>query len=86
MLRWKIAIQEYRGNRNIVHKAGNVHKNADGLSRWALANNPDSPAYIPLEAEPQIPIEGINITHIETQFFEEVRESYKQDKNCHILT
>ncbi|MBW0538373.1 hypothetical protein O181_078088 [Austropuccinia psidii MF-1] len=85
MLRWKIAIQEYRGNMTIVHKAGNIHNNADGLSRWALANTLDNPAYVLLEAEPQIPIEGINITDIGTKFFEEVRESYKQDKNCHIL-
>ncbi|MBW0462645.1 hypothetical protein O181_002360 [Austropuccinia psidii MF-1] len=34
MLRWQKAIQEYRGNMNIVHKDGNIHKNADGLSRW----------------------------------------------------
>ncbi|MBW0575150.1 hypothetical protein O181_114865 [Austropuccinia psidii MF-1] len=70
----------------IVHKAGNIHKNDYGLSRWALANTPDNPAYVPLEAEPQIPIEGINITDIATEFFEEVRQSYKQDKNCHMLT
>ncbi|MBW0528257.1 hypothetical protein O181_067972 [Austropuccinia psidii MF-1] len=44
MLRWQIAIQEYRGNMTIAHKAGNFHKKADGLSRWALANTPDSPA------------------------------------------
>ncbi|MBW0535544.1 hypothetical protein O181_075259 [Austropuccinia psidii MF-1] len=75
MLRWQIAIQEYRGNMTIVHKAGNIHKNADGLSRWALANTPDNSAYVPLEAEPQIPIEGINITDIWTEFFEEVRKS-----------
>ncbi|MBW0502695.1 hypothetical protein O181_042410 [Austropuccinia psidii MF-1] len=56
MLRWKIALQEYRGNMTIVYKAGTIHKNADGLSRWALANTPDNPAYVPLEAEPQIPI------------------------------
>ncbi|MBW0503635.1 hypothetical protein O181_043350 [Austropuccinia psidii MF-1] len=42
MLRWKIAIQEYRGNMTIVHKEGNIHKNADGLRRWALANTPDT--------------------------------------------
>ncbi|MBW0583568.1 hypothetical protein O181_123283 [Austropuccinia psidii MF-1] len=70
----------------IFHKAGNIHKNADGLSRWALANTPVNPAYLPLEEEPQIPIEGINITDIGTKFFEEVRESYKKDKNCHMLT
>ncbi|MBW0506137.1 hypothetical protein O181_045852 [Austropuccinia psidii MF-1] len=86
MLRWQIAIQEYRGNMTIVHEAGNIHKNADGLRRWALANTIDNPAYVPLEAEPQIPIEGINITDIVTEFFEEVRESYKKDTNCHILT
>ncbi|MBW0581729.1 hypothetical protein O181_121444 [Austropuccinia psidii MF-1] len=40
----QIAIQEYRGNMTIVHKAGNIHKNSHGLSRWALANTPDSPA------------------------------------------
>ncbi|MBW0497159.1 hypothetical protein O181_036874 [Austropuccinia psidii MF-1] len=86
MLRWQIAIQEYRGNMTIVHKAGNIHKNADGLSRWSLANTPDNTAYVPLEAEPQISIEGMNITDIRLELFEEVRESYKQDKNFHIFT
>ncbi|MBW0549149.1 hypothetical protein O181_088864, partial [Austropuccinia psidii MF-1] len=86
LLRWQIAIQEYRGNMTIVQKAGNIHKNADGLSRWALAKTSDNPAYAPLEAEPQILIEGINITDIGTEFFQEVSKSYKQDKNCHILT
>ncbi|MBW0535729.1 hypothetical protein O181_075444 [Austropuccinia psidii MF-1] len=32
MLRWQIAIQEYKDNMAIVHKAGKIHKNADGLS------------------------------------------------------
>ncbi|MBW0555112.1 hypothetical protein O181_094827 [Austropuccinia psidii MF-1] len=86
MLRWQMTIQEYRGNMTIVHKAGNIHKNADGLSRWTLANTPDNPAYVPLEAEPQIPIEENNITDIGTEFFEEVAESYNKDKKCHIFT
>ncbi|MBW0531976.1 hypothetical protein O181_071691 [Austropuccinia psidii MF-1] len=70
MLRWQIAIQEYRGNMTIVHKAGNILKNSDVLNRLALANTPDNPAYVPLEAEPQIPIEGINITDIGTELLE----------------
>ncbi|MBW0586066.1 hypothetical protein O181_125781 [Austropuccinia psidii MF-1] len=86
MLRWQIAIQEYRGNMTIFPKAGNIYKNADGLSRCELANTPDNPAYVSFEPEPQIPIEGINITEIGTEFFEEVRDSYKQDKNFYILT
>ncbi|MBW0581087.1 hypothetical protein O181_120802 [Austropuccinia psidii MF-1] len=70
----------------IVHKEGNIQKNAYGLGRWALANTPDNPAYVPLEEEPQIPIEVLNVTDIGIQFFQEVRRSNKQDKNCHILT
>ncbi|MBW0518434.1 hypothetical protein O181_058149 [Austropuccinia psidii MF-1] len=86
MLSWKISIQEYRGNMNIVNKDGNIHKNTDELSRWELPNTPDNTSYVPTSAEPQIPIEGINITDLGTEFFEVARESYKQDKNCHILT
>ncbi|MBW0533133.1 hypothetical protein O181_072848 [Austropuccinia psidii MF-1] len=69
MLRWQIAIQEYKGNMTIAHKAGKIHKNADVISMWELENTPDNPAYVPLEAEPQIPIGGINITDIGTEFF-----------------
>ncbi|MBW0521067.1 hypothetical protein O181_060782 [Austropuccinia psidii MF-1] len=86
MLRWKISLQEYRGNMTIVHKNGNIHKNADGFSRWELPNTPENTAYVPKGSEPQIPIEGINITDVGTEFFEEVIEGYKKDKNCHILT
>ncbi|MBW0518525.1 hypothetical protein O181_058240 [Austropuccinia psidii MF-1] len=86
MLSWQIAMHEYRGDMTKVHKAGNIHKNADGLSRWALANTPDNQGYVTLEAEPQILIEGIDINDIGTEFFEEVRESYKKDNNRHILT
>ncbi|MBW0482020.1 hypothetical protein O181_021735 [Austropuccinia psidii MF-1] len=70
MLRWQISIQEYRGNMTIVHKEENINKNSYGLSNWALANTPDNPPYVTLEAEPQIPIEDINITDIGTAFFE----------------
>ncbi|MBW0578248.1 hypothetical protein O181_117963 [Austropuccinia psidii MF-1] len=85
MLRWQIGIQEYRGKMTIVHKEGNINNNADGLSTWELANTPNNPAYVPLEEEPQIPIEGIKITDIVTEFFEEVSKSHKKDKNFHML-
>ncbi|MBW0585734.1 hypothetical protein O181_125449 [Austropuccinia psidii MF-1] len=49
MLRWQIYIQGYRGNMAIVYKSGNIHKNADGLSRWAPANTPENPAWVPQE-------------------------------------
>ncbi|MBW0545824.1 hypothetical protein O181_085539 [Austropuccinia psidii MF-1] len=85
ILRWQIAIQEPRGNMTIVHKDGNIHKNTVGLSRWPLKNNIYNPAYVPEEAYPQIPIEGVSVTDLNTPFFEEVRNSYTQDKSCRIL-
>ncbi|MBW0490121.1 hypothetical protein O181_029836 [Austropuccinia psidii MF-1] len=45
MLRWQIAIQEYRGNMTIIYKEGKSHTNADGLSRWPLDNVKRNPAY-----------------------------------------
>ncbi|MBW0497156.1 hypothetical protein O181_036871 [Austropuccinia psidii MF-1] len=84
MLRWQIAIQEYRGNITIVHKDWNINKNADGLSRGPLPNDIDDPAYVQEEASPQIPIEGISVTELNSTFFEEVQNSYTEDKNCSI--
>ncbi|MBW0501173.1 hypothetical protein O181_040888 [Austropuccinia psidii MF-1] len=85
MLRWQVAIQEYRGNITIVHKDVNINKNAYRLRRWSLPNNIYNPAYVSEGASPQIPIEGISVTYLNTTFFGEVRNSYTQDKNCSIL-
>ncbi|MBW0531257.1 hypothetical protein O181_070972 [Austropuccinia psidii MF-1] len=82
---WQIAIQEYRGNKTIFHKDENIDKNADGMSRFPLPKNIDNPDYVPKEASQQIPIEGISVTHLNTTFFEGVRNSYTQDRNCSIL-
>ncbi|MBW0507722.1 hypothetical protein O181_047437 [Austropuccinia psidii MF-1] len=82
MLRWKIAIQEYRGNITIFHTFGNIHKNSEALSRWALANTPESPAWVPQEEHH---IEGICFTDIGTEFFNQVKQSYKIDYKFHIL-
>ncbi|MBW0531277.1 hypothetical protein O181_070992 [Austropuccinia psidii MF-1] len=82
MLRWQIAIQEDRGNMTIAHKSGNIHKNADALSRWALANTLENPAWVPQEEHH---IEYICVTDIGTEFFNQVKESYKMDRNCHII-
>ncbi|MBW0533868.1 hypothetical protein O181_073583 [Austropuccinia psidii MF-1] len=70
MIRWQIYIQEYRENMTIVHKSGNIYKNADGLSKWNLANKPESPAWIPQEEHH---IEGICVTEIGTELFNQVK-------------
>ncbi|MBW0517519.1 hypothetical protein O181_057234 [Austropuccinia psidii MF-1] len=85
MLRWQIAIQLYRGNVTIVQKDGNICKNSNRLSRCSLPNNIDNLAYVPEEAFPQVPKEHISVTDLNTTFFEEVRNSYTQKKNCRIL-
>ncbi|MBW0462893.1 hypothetical protein O181_002608 [Austropuccinia psidii MF-1] len=65
MLRLQIAIQEYKVD---------IHQNDDRPSMWKLANTTDITAHLPLEEDPHIPIEGINITDIGTALFEEFRE------------
>ncbi|MBW0580207.1 hypothetical protein O181_119922 [Austropuccinia psidii MF-1] len=81
MLRWQIAIQEYRVNMTIVHNSGNIHKNADGLSRWALANTPENEAWVPQEEHH---IEGVCVTDNGTEYFNQAKEIYRIDKNLHI--
>ncbi|MBW0559160.1 hypothetical protein O181_098875 [Austropuccinia psidii MF-1] len=60
MLRWQIAIKEYRGNMTITYKEGKSHTNADGLSRWPLENIESNPAYDP-EVAAKIPIHFMEI-------------------------
>ncbi|MBW0487535.1 hypothetical protein O181_027250 [Austropuccinia psidii MF-1] len=60
MLRWQIAIQEYRGNMTIIYKEGRSHTNADGLSRWPRDNVISNPAYDP-ELAAKIPIHFMEI-------------------------
>ncbi|MBW0464366.1 hypothetical protein O181_004081 [Austropuccinia psidii MF-1] len=85
MLRWQIAIQEYRGNMPIVHEDGNIHKNVDGLSRWELPNDIESCSYVPEEDSLQIKIEVLSVTDLNTTLFEEVRNRYFKDQNCSFL-
>ncbi|MBW0562811.1 hypothetical protein O181_102526 [Austropuccinia psidii MF-1] len=60
MMRWKIAIQEYRGNMNIIYKEVKSHTNADDLSRWPLDSVKSNPAYDP-EVAAKIPIHFMEI-------------------------
>ncbi|MBW0496246.1 hypothetical protein O181_035961 [Austropuccinia psidii MF-1] len=55
MLRWQIAIQEYRGNMTIIYKDGKNHTNTDGIRILPLDNVKSNPAYDP-EVEAKITI------------------------------
>ncbi|MBW0528907.1 hypothetical protein O181_068622 [Austropuccinia psidii MF-1] len=60
MLRWGIAIQEYRGNMTIIYKQVKSHTNADVLRRWPLDNVKSNPYYDP-EVAAKIPIRFMEI-------------------------
>ncbi|MBW0550646.1 hypothetical protein O181_090361, partial [Austropuccinia psidii MF-1] len=60
ILRWQIAIQEYKGNMTIIKKECKSHTNADGLSRWPLDKFKSNPAY-DLEVAAKIPIHFMEI-------------------------
>ncbi|MBW0584943.1 hypothetical protein O181_124658 [Austropuccinia psidii MF-1] len=71
MLRWQIAIQEYRGNMKIIYKESRSHLNADGLSRWPLNNVKSNPAYDP-EVAAKIPIHFMEINRKKNFRFSEL--------------
>ncbi|MBW0548863.1 hypothetical protein O181_088578 [Austropuccinia psidii MF-1] len=60
MLRWQIAIQDYRGNKTIIYKESKSHTNVDGLSRWPLDDVKSNQAYDP-EVSAKIPIHFMEI-------------------------
>ncbi|MBW0478898.1 hypothetical protein O181_018613 [Austropuccinia psidii MF-1] len=60
ILKWQIAIQEYRGNMTIIYKEGKSHTNADGLSQLPLPNVKRITAYDP-EVAAKVPIHFMEI-------------------------
>ncbi|MBW0475605.1 hypothetical protein O181_015320 [Austropuccinia psidii MF-1] len=70
MVRWKIAIQEYRCNMTIIYNKFKVHTNADGVSRWPLKNFKSNPAYYP-EVAAKIPIHFMEIDRSKNLRFSE---------------
>jgi hypothetical protein len=64
----------------IKHKPGAKHQNADTLSRWALPNTPDNPAWDPEEVS-DFPILGIHACDLDEAFYSAVRDSYTSEPN-----
>ncbi|MBW0462139.1 hypothetical protein O181_001854 [Austropuccinia psidii MF-1] len=71
MLRWQIAIQEYRGNMTIIYKEGKSHTNSDGLRRWPLDNYKRNTAYDP-EVAGKIPMPLMEIGRSKKSRFSEL--------------
>jgi hypothetical protein len=85
MMRWQIAIQEWRGSMTIVHRVGFVHQNADGLSRWALPNDANNPAADLSDTIHKVPVVGILVSSLLLEFWEGVGKSYSTDSNATCL-
>ncbi|MBW0521565.1 hypothetical protein O181_061280 [Austropuccinia psidii MF-1] len=79
MLRWRILIQEFRVNMTIVHKSSNINKNSEGLSRWALANTPEDPEWVPQEEHH---IEVICVEILEKNSLTKLKKAIKWTKNA----
>lgn len=78
MLRWQLAIQEYRGRMSIIHREGKAHANAEGLSRAALPNDSSNPA-ADLDPEELPQIHAIAMIDLKDEFFETIRDGYRED-------
>jgi hypothetical protein len=77
MMRWQIVLQEWRGAMTIIHCDGLAHKNADGLSRWALPNTVDNPAAdLDVDTDRDVPIMAINVSNLSEEFWADVESSY----------
>ncbi|MBW0475466.1 hypothetical protein O181_015181 [Austropuccinia psidii MF-1] len=60
MLRWQIAIKEYRGNMTIIYKVDKSQNNVGCLSRWPLDNSKSNLCYDP-EVAAKIPMHFMEI-------------------------
>ena len=76
MLRWQMALQQYRGEMTIIHKAGKNHGNADAFSRFHLNNDLDNPARMD---EKDVEILGIHILDLHSDFLKVLRDHYEKD-------
>ena len=85
MMRWQISIQEWRGSMTIVHRDGQIHKNADGLSRWALPNDSSNPAADQEELQREVPIMAICVSGLAEDFWKSVESSYETNRNTACL-
>ncbi|MBW0521023.1 hypothetical protein O181_060738 [Austropuccinia psidii MF-1] len=81
MLRWQIAIQEYRGDMTMIYKEDKSHTNADGPSRLPLDNVKSNPAYDP-EVAAKIAIHFMEIDRRKNFKFSEWEPQFgTQDSN-----
>lgn len=80
MLRWQLAVQEYRNFMKIRHRAGKANGAADGLSRCPVPNDESNPA-ADLSTEPELRVQALSFAMLDDSFFDAIRQSYAADKD-----
>ncbi|MBW0463216.1 hypothetical protein O181_002931 [Austropuccinia psidii MF-1] len=81
MLRWQIAIQEYRGNMNIIYKEG---KKNFKFSEWEPESGTSDSGNTDSEGT-ETPILGIGSSELNNEFFNAVMKTYAKHKQCGIF-
>ena len=76
MLRWQLAIQEFRGRIQIHHRSGNKQLNAEYLSRFPLPNDELNPA-AELKNETK-EVFGIHLVDMPDEYYHQIKESYQK--------
>lgn len=84
MLRWIMAIQEYRGRMTISHRPGDKHQNADCLSRFPMPNDENNPAGVSEDWAPT-EIFGLHVVDLESEFYSAVAEGYLGCRNLQTI-
>ncbi|MBW0581870.1 hypothetical protein O181_121585 [Austropuccinia psidii MF-1] len=92
MLRWQIAIQEYRGNISIIYKEGKIPIHFMEIDRmknfrcseWAPGSGTPDSGNTDCE-ETETPILGISSSKLKNEFFSAVLKSYAKQKQCGTL-
>ena len=84
MLRWQLAIQEYRGRMTIIHRPGKANANADALSRFPLPNDSSNPAAdLDVGEEPRI--HALAFTELDDSFFQSVVDGYNKNSDYKVI-
>ncbi|MBW0532203.1 hypothetical protein O181_071918 [Austropuccinia psidii MF-1] len=92
MLRWKIAIREYRGNMTLIYKEAKIpihfmeiyRKKNFRIYEWATESGTPDSGNTDSEGT-ETPILGISSSELHTEFFNAVMKTYVKQKQCGIL-
>jgi hypothetical protein len=85
MLRWQLAIQQYRGKMTLRYREGKKNTNVDGLSRAPLDNDNSNPAAGYSSDEDTTAVCVLSVVNLDDEFYQKIRDGYDKEKNAELL-